>query len=333
VSSSLNWVLKLLCCWCSAWSNNRSPNMKESNLCIAYVLHCWQLPRWMISPWSLLNTHLGQVSSSIWWSWRSLTLSISSNHNLWPVNESLWWYIAVPLQSLPLSPSWWPMGHHGGLDHPLGDPGCLTVAICHAFHSTTWWTKLKSYFKLRWLENLSVMWFLVTPEVMAMWLSHNWFLSYHHLTMCGVPQHYVSGHWDPQGLITSVMQTLVFITDGLINNEAHHLDLCGKPFQWPIPSSLRYWSSAWSSLQCMRGSQVVSPRFHWTWKDNRLPSHLWAVISSTYHSVSSRAPKSYDSTDVLLETGHHHWDYVAIAGSHEILGELTDWWVLGAAPT
>jgi hypothetical protein len=63
-----------------------------------------------------------------------------------------------------------------------------------------------------------------------------------------------------------------------------------------MPCSSKYLSSASSCLQLSSGSQVVSPMLHCTLNSSFLPpTHWWLLSSSTNHSWSSAAPKSYGS--------------------------------------
>ena len=68
----------------------------------------------------------------------------------------------------------------------------------------------------------------------------------------------------------------------------------GSFFQSPllIPRSSRYRSRATSSLHSAYGFQVVLPIFYCTRKEMLFPSHLWAMILSTTHSLSSALLKS-----------------------------------------
>ena len=74
-----------------------------------------------------------------------------------------------------------------------------------------------------------------------------------------------------------------------------HVMHLGNTGQSCTPISVKYSSIATSSLQSDKGSQVESPKFHFTKNSMFFPFHRWLMISSTYHSVSLGAPKSYGS--------------------------------------
>ena len=79
-----------------------------------------------------------------------------------------------------------------------------------------------------------------------------------------------------------------------------HVTHLGNVGQFCTPMSVKYSSIATSSLQLDKGSHEESPKFHFTKNSMFLPFQQWLTISSTYHSVSLGAPKSYGSGNCLF---------------------------------